>query len=885
MTTFVVQTSQNLQPNYSQITASLLMELVAIQRAQWNGSSVNSVPTSQVTATSPFTPSVLDSWINGLWFTSLILSLSTALMAGLAKQWLHQYMSSASGTPRDRSRLRHFRFNGLETWHVAPIIELLPVIMHTSLALFLTGGVLFLLPLKMEIALTAGIITSISYTWYLVSNVLPIFYPECPYKTPLTSYMYYSWNILGYFSVWSMKKLWSFTRQDTRSRLWIKPLTLAHAVAGVPKKVYLGLGRVRMISLKGWILSASSTIRKAAGRWSNFVRTSNVLSDRPSPKILPNVERQLVDSTGSQLDAEAISWLHSMSSNPTVRSLALNSICGLPYGCHESLTTLGYEIESGYYKLRRSVKSCKLSTSEEKMLERLLRGRLHWGPEGVFFRPVSDVAEFVPLRFFGVSSSHVDYARTVTECLMGGQREVVLLPIVWTAMFENWRELLVAASLAGHLGETLREYGGFEELAFELILELEPARLSPARQSDGYLPLSLTKALEEDVHLQHSLIGILACIFKAGPPSVSNIDASPQTHDTNLSSYVPIFAHIIHGLTGRIAADTGSYYFPEHPGQARTVLNQILVLHLTQLSQALDDYSDTLFSICERVVSMESFLDDNWLTWEARMSVLSFISLQLHLHEGHPSGRPQGSNHHHPTPTFTRESVQNLLALITRINTTSIKTHTVLFDGETALVARTWEILLESSNSSVFQTLLKEHVREKGISVVFDIFPPQKLSNCASDVRAGQKALRNAGNIIDNVISDILAEGQSPEVYEALYQPTILRGICAWSILGDKALVKQLVSLRPDDPRWIGCFKSLTNIFDPNPYLDDYLLGRWRRLLRSREVPSTLLHLKSALRVDLSEFDVSSMFPGWEIGLVKCILDGPHQVNEFSFSV
>ncbi|KAK0492103.1 hypothetical protein EDD18DRAFT_1034822, partial [Armillaria luteobubalina] len=146
VTAFVVQSSQNLQPNYAAMSASLLYELVLIQRAVANGSSVNTI-------TSPFDPSVAfvpasaDIWVNGLWFTSLFLSLTTALIAVLVKQWLHYYVAPPSGTPRDRSLIRQFRHAGFRKWHVQIIIGLLPVIIHLALTIFLVGLVIFLDPL------------------------------------------------------------------------------------------------------------------------------------------------------------------------------------------------------------------------------------------------------------------------------------------------------------------------------------------------------------------------------------------------------------------------------------------------------------------------------------------------------------------------------------------------------------------------------------------------------------------------------------------------------------------------------------------------------------------------------------------------------------------
>ncbi len=84
VTTFVAQTSQSLQVDYGQVTATLLIELIDVQRSASNGSLVNTIPRSDLT----FHPSTSDSWVNGLWFTSLSLSLATALFAVLTKQWI-----------------------------------------------------------------------------------------------------------------------------------------------------------------------------------------------------------------------------------------------------------------------------------------------------------------------------------------------------------------------------------------------------------------------------------------------------------------------------------------------------------------------------------------------------------------------------------------------------------------------------------------------------------------------------------------------------------------------------------------------------------------------------------------------------------------------------
>ncbi|KAF8183024.1 hypothetical protein K438DRAFT_1937634 [Mycena galopus ATCC 62051] len=170
LTTFVSQTSQALSPDNTAISNSILLELVALQRAQANGTSIDLIPVADLS----FTVALSDLWVNGLWFTSLALSLTTALFAVVAKQWLRQYSSFIAGSARDRATIRQFRYKGFDQWGVQFIIGLLPTVLHLSLFLFLAGLVVFLYALDHLIAkVVAGIAVFLCNT-YIVMNMLPI---------------------------------------------------------------------------------------------------------------------------------------------------------------------------------------------------------------------------------------------------------------------------------------------------------------------------------------------------------------------------------------------------------------------------------------------------------------------------------------------------------------------------------------------------------------------------------------------------------------------------------------------------------------------------------------------------------------------------------------
>ncbi|KAL1751544.1 hypothetical protein FB107DRAFT_221788, partial [Schizophyllum commune] len=187
VTTFVAQSSQALNPDYTQITASLVYELVRMQRAAAVGSN-NPVPMSQLSFGSK-TSETNDLWVNGLWLVSLTLSLLTALFSVLAKQWIQHYNSLSAGSPRDRAILRQYRIDGFERWKVPSIVGFLPGLLTAALLLFLAGLAIYVAPMDSTIfAITLGVSTT-AIILYAATIALPIFVPHCAYKTPMSDYV------------------------------------------------------------------------------------------------------------------------------------------------------------------------------------------------------------------------------------------------------------------------------------------------------------------------------------------------------------------------------------------------------------------------------------------------------------------------------------------------------------------------------------------------------------------------------------------------------------------------------------------------------------------------------------------------------------------------
>ncbi|KAH9952550.1 hypothetical protein BGW80DRAFT_1123776, partial [Lactifluus volemus] len=93
---------------------------------------------------SPPRPAIL---VNSLWFLSLVIALTCALLATMLQQWARRYLTitqPARYIPHKRASIRAFFANGVEKFHLPWSVEALPALLHLSLFLFFTGLVIYL---------------------------------------------------------------------------------------------------------------------------------------------------------------------------------------------------------------------------------------------------------------------------------------------------------------------------------------------------------------------------------------------------------------------------------------------------------------------------------------------------------------------------------------------------------------------------------------------------------------------------------------------------------------------------------------------------------------------------------------------------------------------
>ncbi|KAJ3478097.1 hypothetical protein NLI96_g9999 [Meripilus lineatus] len=184
VTTLLVEANHRLQQDPADTTAQLLLQIsMQLSSLSINSGFINS--TYILPPSIPFSPPTSAVAISVLWSMSLVLSLITASLGMLVKQWLREYHSKANVSPEQCCQIRMFRAPGLRKYKVAEIADFLPILLQIALILFFVGLILSYRSIHTTIAIVVGILIAIWLSFVVGTTLLPIFSPSCPYKTPL----------------------------------------------------------------------------------------------------------------------------------------------------------------------------------------------------------------------------------------------------------------------------------------------------------------------------------------------------------------------------------------------------------------------------------------------------------------------------------------------------------------------------------------------------------------------------------------------------------------------------------------------------------------------------------------------------------------------------
>ncbi|KAI0746012.1 hypothetical protein C8Q76DRAFT_567908, partial [Earliella scabrosa] len=186
LTAFNVQSYLLLQPDSGDAMVAALAHISEqLTSFSVNQAFVNSTrPAFVPPADSAFAAPNYAIWINALWFPSLICTLSASSIAVTVKQWLYQYKQGLSGTSREISRLRQYRYENLLSWRVPEIIAVLPILLQIALSLFLGGLLILLWSLHPLVAIIASALVGMLGAFHFATTLLPTFRPDCSYQSP-----------------------------------------------------------------------------------------------------------------------------------------------------------------------------------------------------------------------------------------------------------------------------------------------------------------------------------------------------------------------------------------------------------------------------------------------------------------------------------------------------------------------------------------------------------------------------------------------------------------------------------------------------------------------------------------------------------------------------
>jgi hypothetical protein len=156
-------------------------------------------------ATSPTSsPPNYTIWVNSLWFLSLVISLTCALLATSSHQWARRYIrvtQPARCSPEKRARMRAFFANGVEKMQIARVVEGLPTLLHLSVFLFFAGLAILLFNINLAVFYSvAWLIVLFSIVYGLVT-LMPLVWHDSPYYSPLSPPAWFLYASISYLSL------------------------------------------------------------------------------------------------------------------------------------------------------------------------------------------------------------------------------------------------------------------------------------------------------------------------------------------------------------------------------------------------------------------------------------------------------------------------------------------------------------------------------------------------------------------------------------------------------------------------------------------------------------------------------------------------------------
>ena len=175
---FIIEVNSQLQPDPNNETAALLRVLIyKIDNTTFG----NDIPALPQWAGPPRT--IVQ--VQAILFASLAVSLFSAFLAMLGKQWLNRYESiDMRGSAIERSHNRQRKLDGVIAWYFDHVMESLPLMLQAALLLLGCALCRYLWEINIIVASVVFCITSFGLIFYLFIVIAGTASNSFPYQTP-----------------------------------------------------------------------------------------------------------------------------------------------------------------------------------------------------------------------------------------------------------------------------------------------------------------------------------------------------------------------------------------------------------------------------------------------------------------------------------------------------------------------------------------------------------------------------------------------------------------------------------------------------------------------------------------------------------------------------
>jgi hypothetical protein len=122
-----------------------------------------------------------------LWFLGFVIAIVSSFYVMLVQQWIRRYtqtLAELTDTASGNQRVRSCLFIGSQKYKSSHAIGLIPLPLHISVFLFLSGLIIFLFTISNAITIVPTVAVVLIGLSYVVLTILPIIDKVCPYFTP-----------------------------------------------------------------------------------------------------------------------------------------------------------------------------------------------------------------------------------------------------------------------------------------------------------------------------------------------------------------------------------------------------------------------------------------------------------------------------------------------------------------------------------------------------------------------------------------------------------------------------------------------------------------------------------------------------------------------------